>query len=171
MDYFNDLGRKVLETGQNVLQKTKSISDTGKLNSMISDEERKINNNYLKIGKLYFSIYKNEYEEKFSEMINAIKESEEKIQNYRKEIQDIKGIECCEICGSKVPKDAVFCSSCGGLINKKKISETMNFTKCQNCGAMVSKNMRYCTACGKPIEIVIEGSNITENQLKVHLIK
>ena len=44
MAFFDELGKKVSEAGQKTLQKTKELSDTARLNSMLSDEERRIDN-------------------------------------------------------------------------------------------------------------------------------
>ena len=56
MSFFNDLGRKVSEVGQSAIKKTKELSDTNRLNSMILDEEKRINDSYFQIGKLYFQM-------------------------------------------------------------------------------------------------------------------
>ena len=56
MSFFNDLGRKVSEAGQSAIKKTKELSDTNRLNSMILDEEKSINDSYFQIGKLYFQM-------------------------------------------------------------------------------------------------------------------
>ena len=56
MSIFNGLGRKVSEAGQCAIKKTKELSDTNRLNSMILDEEKRINDSYFQIGKLYFQM-------------------------------------------------------------------------------------------------------------------
>ena len=56
MSFFNDLGRKVSEAGHSARKKTKELSDTNRLNSMILDEEKRINDSYFQIGKLYFQM-------------------------------------------------------------------------------------------------------------------
>lgn len=113
MAFFDDLGKKLSQAGQTAVQKTKEVADIAKLNSSIYDEEKKINNNYLEIGKLYVSLRAEEHEEEFDGMIAAIRESEEKIRGYRHQITEIKGIAVCEKCGAEVPLNAAFCSACG----------------------------------------------------------
>lgn len=152
MAFFDEIGKKVSEAGQKTIQKTKELSDTTRLNAMISDEEKKINNNYFQIGKLYVLNYKDNYEESFAGMLSAINESELKISEYRKQIQNIKGVQHCVKCGAEVLRNAAFCSSCGAAMPKMQAMNTDNFIKCQNCGATVKKGMRFCTACGKPME-------------------
>lgn len=100
MGFFDGLGKKVVDAGQ----KTKGMSDVVCINYLIAQEENKINNMYYKIGKLYASIHSNDCEEEFLEMINTIAELEQNIWNYRDQIQNIKGVQCCEKCGADIPK-------------------------------------------------------------------
>lgn len=62
MAFWDNLGQKASETTVKAMQKAKEISDIAKLNSMISDEESKINSTYNQIGKLYVSMYKTDCE-------------------------------------------------------------------------------------------------------------
>lgn len=113
MALWDNLGKKTTETTAKAIQKAKELSDITKLNSMISDEEKKISNNYYQIGKLYVSIHRTDYEEDFAGMVLAVKESEDRISSYKMQIQDIKGVIRCEKCGAEVPRGVAFCSSCG----------------------------------------------------------
>lgn len=120
MSFFDDLGKKISQVAQTAVQKTKEMADVAKLNSSISDEEKRINDNYLQIGKLYVSLHDAEHEADFDAFIAAIHESEGKIKGYQQQIKDIKGIVKCEKCGAEVSKDAAFCSSCGAPIPKEE---------------------------------------------------
>ena len=57
MAFFDNLSKKVSEAGQKTIQKTKELADTSRLNAMIADEEKAINNAYYQIGKLYVSLH------------------------------------------------------------------------------------------------------------------
>ena len=152
MAFFDDLGKKFSQVGQTAVQKTKEMSDISKINGLISDEEKKINNNYHQIGKLYVEIHNNNFEKDFADMITAIHESETKIRDYKLQIQTIKGILRCENCGAEVPNNVSFCSSCGTKILKPVQNTTENnIIKCIGCGVTIDKNARFCTSCGKPI--------------------
>ena len=87
-------------------------------------------------------------------MIGAIAEAEAKIRDYKKQIQDIKGVQRCEKCGAEVPNGAAFCSSCGATMPKIQAPVSTDYIKCENCGTEVKKGMRFCTSCGKPMEAV-----------------
>ncbi|MCM1187825.1 MAG: zinc ribbon domain-containing protein [bacterium] len=120
MAFFDDLGKKLSLAGQSAVQKTKEVADLAKWNSYIYDEEKKINNNYLEIGKLYVSLHADGHETEYDGMIAAIRESEEKIREYRQQITDIKGTVACPKCGAQVAVNAVFCSSCGASMTEEE---------------------------------------------------
>lgn len=86
-------------------------------------------------------------------MIDVISVSEGKIANYKKQIQDIKGVVRCAKCGAEVQAGAAFCSSCGTQMPKEQTSVSADMVKCDNCGALVKKGMRFCTECGSPMNI------------------
>ena len=152
MGFLDELGKKVTDAGQKTMQKTKDITDIARINSLITQEENKIYSTYHQIGKMYVSIHGMDYEPEFSDMIAGIADSEQKVQAYRKQIQDIKGIQHCLKCGAEIPRGAAFCSSCGALIShtneQKNLEESV---KCMKCGSFVKKGMRFCTSCGEPL--------------------
>ena len=155
MAFFDKLSKSVTEASQKTIAKTKELADTSRLNSMISEQEKIITNQYFEIGKLYVSLHKEDYEEDFAGMMSRIVEAETKIQECRKEIQHIKGIWHCEKCGAEIPDGAAFCSSCGAVIPKVQVIEPIDYIRCENCGASVKKGMNFCTSCGKAIEVPV----------------
>ena len=44
MGFFDDLGKKVTDAGQKAMQKTQEMSEIVRVNSLISQNENKINN-------------------------------------------------------------------------------------------------------------------------------
>lgn len=162
MAFFNDFSKKLSQAGQTAVQKTKEMTDIARMNGFISDEEKKVNNNYFQIGKLYVAMHQSDFENEFAGMIMAIYESETKIRDYRQQIQDIKGIVRCEKCGAEVARGVAFCSSCGSSM-PKVMTNNANLVKCTSCGAMVDRNMRFCTSCGNPTaDIVIKTNQSTD---------
>ena len=155
MALWDNLSKKASETTAKAVQQARILSETTRLNGLISDEEKKINNNYYQIGKLYAAIHQTDSEEEFSSMIAAIAESEQRIMEYRMLIQDVKGVTRCEKCGAEVAKGVAFCSSCGAAMPKVEVPDLGKYEKCSNCGAKVEKGMRFCTSCGKPMTVPI----------------
>lgn len=124
MAFFDDLTKKISQAGQTAVQKTKEMADVAKLNSSISDEERKIGDIYREIGKLYDSLHGRNPEVDFAALIASIRDSEGKIAGYKQQIKDIKGVVCCEKCGAEVSQNASFCSACGAPMPVVKPAET-----------------------------------------------
>ena len=156
MALWDNISKKASATTAKAAQQVKILTETTKLNSMISDEEKKINNHYYEIGKRYATLHQNDPEQELAELVAAVVESEKKIKEYRTQIQDMKGVACCEKCGAEVAKEAAFCSVCGAPVPKPAVPVRDDMEKCASCGAMVEKGMRFCTNCGKPMESFAE---------------
>lgn len=149
MAFWDDLGKKASAATSKAMQKAQDLSETAKLNSMISDEERRVNAAYIQIGKLYVEIHREDGEEAFSELLGEIRDAEKKISSCREQIQNMKRTLRCEKCGAEVPRDSAFCSVCGSQIVQEK--EPTDTTRCEKCGAPVTDWMRFCTTCGNPL--------------------
>lgn len=154
MAFFDNFTKMVSEAGQKTVQKTKEFADTAKLNSEISDEERNIQNLFNQIGRLYVEKYRENPDEDFSHYINSIRASEEKIRDYRKQIQDIKGVQKCPKCGAEVPAGASFCNNCGSPMTKPAPAADpapQSTVKCPNCGTKLPEGTNFCVECGTPL--------------------
>lgn len=162
MAFFDEIGKKLSQTGQGMVQKTKEIADVAKLNSNISDEEKILSNAYSQIGQLYVQLHNEDFESDFEDLIMQIKESQENIEKSKQEIQEIKGVKRCDICGAEISNNATFCSSCGTAVAQKKAVDAANLTQCTNCGKMIEKGMRFCTFCG--CEVVVPQNENTDNK-------
>lgn len=166
MAFFDDISKKISQTGQSAVQKTKDMADIAKINAAISEEQKKINNAYVQIGKLYVSKHASDYEDDFAGMVNTIKDSENKIVDYQRQIQDIKGVVCCEKCGAEIPSNSAFCSSCGAPLPKREVVEEdtndTDFVKCIGCGQMVSREIKFCTSCGKSVMESMQAQSVQD---------
>lgn len=156
MAFFDDIGKKLSQATQATAQKAKELADVSRINGAISDEEKKINNNYYQIGKLYVAMHSDDHEADFAGFISSVKESERKITEYRSQIQEIKGVTRCEKCGAEVAMNMAFCSSCGSPIPKNSSNQGGNLIKCIGCGQEISKDLRFCTSCGKPMAEIMK---------------
>lgn len=164
MAFFDNLGKKASEATAKAIQKAQELSETTKLNSLISDEEKKVNNAYYQIGKLYVSLHSGDGDEAFAGMIAGIFEAEQRISAYRAQLQDIKGVQRCEKCGAEVARGVAFCSACGAPMPRAESVVPEDCVRCENCGTMVKREMRFCTSCGKPMvmPIISETAKSTE---------
>lgn len=113
MDFLDDLSKKITSAGQTAAKKTKEIAELTKLNAKVSEEERKLRDTYVAIGKLYVSLHSDTYEADFGDLIAALHEGEKQIEEYKAQIHEIKGVVKCEKCGAEVTSGSAFCNACG----------------------------------------------------------
>lgn len=143
---------KLTEAGQKTIARTKEFADTSRLHSLISDEEKTINAQYLQIGKMYVEKHPGDYDPDYDVMIRKIVESKKNIEDYNKQIQDMKRVQRCPQCGAEVPVGAAFCNACGARMPAPQVQVPVNnatdMITCPKCGSQVRKGMRFCTTCG-----------------------
>ena len=153
MAFLDVLGKKITQTGQEVVQKTKDTAEVIKYNTMISDEERRINECYVQIGKTYVDLHADSPELPFAEMVSGIKDAQAKIAEYREHIIQIKGVFTCPNCGEELPLNVAFCSACGTKIEKQEpVMPNPNIRYCQDCGAPLQEGYVFCINCGAKYE-------------------
>lgn len=152
MSFFDNFGQKATETTARAVQKAKDYSDIAKFNSVISEEEIRINNLYYQIGKRYLETHPNNYEEEFAELVAALHEAEQKIRAYQQQIQNIKGVTRCSRCGAEIQAGYAFCSACGAPVSREPAMPDNDLVQCPGCGALVGKDMNFCTECGSPMK-------------------
>ncbi len=148
MAFFDDISKKITDVTSSAAQKTRDMTEISRLNSAVNEEEAKINNAYLQIGRLYCANHSNDCEESFAIFVNAVKESEKRIADIKAQIRDIKGIVTCPTCGENVSLNVAFCSNCGTPTPKPAPTANSNTVICPQCGNAVAKGMRFCTSCG-----------------------
>lgn len=142
-------------------QKVKDVAETAKLTSAISDEEKRMNNLFVQIGRLYVEKHDFDCEPEFTDLVSAVKESENKITAYRLQIKRLKSVVRCQICGAELAPDSAFCNVCGNSVAKP--TQTQNHSdmiQCGKCGAWEDKNMRFCTSCGNDMTTPITNPNL-----------
>ena len=171
MAFLEKISKTVTEASQKTIAKTKELADTTKLNGMISEQEKAIAAQYSRIGELYVSLHKDDYEEAFSEMMIFIAEAETKIEACKAQIQEYKKVRVCENCGSQLPDNALFCSVCGSGVTQPHPEIPAHHVKCGHCGEVVKEGTRFCISCGKPMaseqEMIAEEDASTQFEEKV----
>lgn len=153
MAFWQKLEQKATVTTVKAMQKARDFSDVAKYTTMLADEEKKINDLYLRMGQLYAALYANNPAEPFIELFQQLKEANQKKEEYQRQIQEIKGMRKCPQCGADVPSNSAFCSNCGkGMTsNTPGQLENSNVVRCTSCGAVVPAEAKFCTACGNPM--------------------
>ena len=94
MGFFDELGKKISDASQDMMQKGKDFADTTKLNAQIHDEERKISAVYTKIGKKYFEEFHQAAGAGYQDLVDEIHASQAKISEYQDKLNALKaGVE------------------------------------------------------------------------------
>lgn len=92
-------------------QQTKNFADITRLNSAVSDKERKIAQLYQSIGQSYYEQHSGDAEPQLQPAVEEIKALFAEIAQHKEEIKQIKGIVKCPHCGADVPFQAAFCNA------------------------------------------------------------
>lgn len=149
MAFFNDLGKKISQTSQDVIRKTKDASEIHKLDNLISDENKKITWIFREIGEKYYQLYATQHEECFDDYILRIEECKRKIEQLKEQINKIKAIKICPQCGKEISESARFCDSCGFKTEDAAETEKEeNKNVCPQCRSAVEDTAVFCENCG-----------------------
>lgn len=150
MAFFDDIGKKITQAGQGAVQKGKDMAEIARLNSAISEEEKKINNFYYQIGKMYAQVHRNDFDEDFSPLFFGLNESEETLAKLKADLLSVKGTQNCPFCGAEVPLNSAFCNVCGNAMPAPPVDEGK--VRCSTCGNMINRGLKFCTKCGSLVE-------------------
>ncbi len=163
MAFFDEIGRKITQTGQKAMQKTKDFADVAKLNANVTSMEKEIQNLYGQIGQLYVSLHGEAPESAFAELVRQLQDTTVQVDALKKQIQELKGVKRCVYCGAENPNHATFCSNCGSAILPQEAANTADLVVCPHCGKGVERGMNFCTFCGSamPSEPVQEQLGVT----------
>ncbi len=115
MGFFDKLSDTLWNTGKDVTQKAKDLTDSAKLSMEIRSNEDMVRHLYTEIGRQYYEEHKNEKASPYEEM-DQIKELLEAIDNMKKELLVRKGAKVCPRCGKQVQLQDVYCKCCGAKI-------------------------------------------------------
>lgn len=153
MAFFDGISKKISQTSQDVVKKTKNFADSTKLSNMISEEERIIQDLYRRIGEQYFQLHQDDAEEALASLVGEIVQAKERIGQYNQQIAQINGIQKCPSCGADVPDNALFCNSCGARMPAKPApAAPADGIVCSNCGSQVPAGQKFCSQCGTPVQ-------------------
>ena len=119
-----------------------------RLNSQVSEAEKKITLIYKKIGELYCEKNGNNQDPAFAELVAAVKELKENINTYNEQINRLKGLIFCPNCNAALPPETIFCSMCGTRMPQETAQPKADEKLCPSCGAILKDGMAFCTSCG-----------------------
>lgn len=108
--------QRIKDGASRVSEKAQSSVEVGKLNGHISDIEREMELEFMKMGKLFYDGYRlrdmSVAEGKMVELSKLCLRHQEQIDELRFKIAELKNERLC-VCGNVVALDANFCPNCG----------------------------------------------------------
>lgn len=155
MAFFEQIGRRITDAGQGVAQQTKNLTDTTRLNNLISEKKKKMSKLLWELGQDYYHKHKRDTSCEEQEYINQINTLLAEISMHKEEINQIKGVGTCVECGAEVPSNAVFCINCGAkVVTHKNVATTLNADAriCPVCGAEAGEDNLFCNYCGTKLD-------------------
>jgi DNA replicative helicase MCM subunit Mcm2 (Cdc46/Mcm family) len=151
MGFLDNIGKSISDASQSAVQKGREMADVAKYNSLISEEEKRAASIFEQLGRKYMEVKGEAPEEIFRDYIDALKVSEEKVQDYRAKLVTLKGLIRCSSCGAEIPAGSVFCAVCGTKVSQTQ-QAVQNERKCAVCGASIPSGSKFCTSCGQAVE-------------------
>lgn len=113
MGFFDDLKERLTNASKEVSQKVNDTVAVTKLQGQISSKENGIKEAFIEIGKAVFEKYKDDENSEFFARFKEITGLQDEIAGLKDQIDVIKGIVRCPVCGEAVEKGAQFCPKCG----------------------------------------------------------
>lgn len=99
--FFEQFGKKVTQTSQDAMKKTKEFAEIAKLNTQISDEEKRLNKIYMNLGRLYYQLYGNQPSLEFKDLCLAIEGSLKNVEHYEVMVNELRGLNVVNLVGQK----------------------------------------------------------------------
>lgn len=90
MDFFNELGKKMVVGSKQAVKQTRVFTDTVRINGRISERENVLEIYYSKLGKEYYAIYQEDAEPKFQKVIGDIKNTIKQVEQLKQQIIELK---------------------------------------------------------------------------------
>ena len=147
MAFLDQISRAMETAGNMAKQKTKDSVGAAGIHSLIAEEERTLLAVYQRIGREYAARHSEDAEEALRMMVEAAKDSEKKISEYKKQLQLTANTVVCPNCGQETAAGAKFCSNCGTPMPQAAPQQTA----CPRCGSPLEANVRFCANCGERI--------------------
>lgn len=153
MAFFEQIGKRITDAGQGVAQQTKNLTDTTRLNAKIAENKKKMSQLLFEMGQDYYQKHRKDKDNEEQEYIDLVNELFREILKCQKEIELIKAVDVCKVCGSRIVEGSSFCMSCGARLNADEIDDSSlidssNTRKCPVCGTVVDEESAFCTSCG-----------------------
>ncbi len=134
----------------NAVAKSKEMAEITRLNLEISSQEQKIKELYTSAGEYLLNNPQlvDAQDETFLQKRESLAQLQEKIEQSRQALLDVRGISLCPGCGAEVNRSSRFCDRCGAEMPCVPVENEQAKPACPGCGAEVDGGAAFCPACG-----------------------
>lgn len=120
------VAKKTEEAVEVVAKKTEETVEVQKIKSQIRVLKCSNERDFQDIGKMVYERFQKGgvIDTEFIELCESISTREESIENYKKQVAEIKGLDVCPNCKEHVEGDVAFCPKCGAKMEQESYDET-----------------------------------------------
>lgn len=148
MSILDQLDRKITKIGKDAIKKTKDVSESVMVTSLIKEEENKLKEEYQKIGKYFYESLRKSSDATIESLCQIIDGSKSKLEELNEQLRQLKKLVACPKCGTNNPIDALFCVGCGVKLESVDPIANSKERICSNCGLSLNEDQMFCTNCG-----------------------
>lgn len=137
---------------QSAMQKSKEMAEVTKLNLEISNCEQRSREIYIQLGE-YLSQHPELLpagDETVQQCMAGLAEQQEKLEQTRQAILEVKNINICPGCGAEVSRSSRFCDRCGTEMVQRPAAVQAEPVQrvCSQCGEPLDSGALFCGNCG-----------------------
>lgn len=118
---FEEIGKKISQTGKAAGDKAKQVSEIAKLNIKLGTAEKEADELLLMLGKKAYEASKGNADSEFFGECEEIAAKLDSVKEIKAQIHALKGVVICGKCGAEVDLENEFCGKCGAKVEKSEI--------------------------------------------------
>ena len=118
---FEEIGKKISQTGTAAGEKAKQVSEIAKLNIKLGTAEKEADELLLMLGKKAYEASKGNADSEFFGECEEIAAKLDSVKEIKAQIHALKGVVICGKCGAEVDLENEFCGKCGAKVEKPEI--------------------------------------------------
>ncbi len=118
MDLFDDLGRKITDTAEQIGKKTEDVVEKQRVRTQLHTAQKSLEKAYAELGKQFYQTYEQgeTVAEEYWPACEEVQSKETAVKQLRQQYAQMQGEKECACCHAANPEDAMFCSKCGSRI-------------------------------------------------------